>query len=55
MVLPDFPESRMDWREDWPDELPGLIVADALFGCYAIMIPMGGVVDVNIEYLVKIV
>ena len=53
LVFPDFPENRVDWRGDWPDDLPGMIIQEHAGGCYAVMTSFR-TKDVNIEYLVKI-
>ena len=32
MVLPDFPTHRKDWREDWPDDMTGVIIEKTKWG-----------------------
>lgn len=54
MVLPDFPTNRKDWRADWPDGSPGIVLEEHEFNVYTIMAGTW-VEEVNIEYLVEIV
>ena len=54
MVLPDFPANRYDWKEDWPDDTPGVILEVHEFNSYTIMAG-DWIEEVNIEYLVEIV
>ena len=41
MVLQDFPEHRHDWREDWPDNFPGIILEENEFSTYTVMAEPG--------------
>ena len=54
IVLPDFPEHRVDWRADWPDNMPGVIVEESPWNTFIVMTPLRAE-DVNIEYLVKVI
>ena len=54
LVLPDFPPNRTDWRSDWPDNVPGIVVCDQGFGVYTVM-TSDYMQEVNICYLVEIV
>ena len=55
MVLPDFPENRNDWREDWPDNTIGVIVEEHFRGkVFTIMTP-SHLEEVAIDYLVEII
>lgn len=54
MVLPDFPTHRNDWREDWPDNVAGVIIEKTKWDTYVVMTPLRAE-EVNIEYLVEIV
>jgi len=54
MVLSDFPAHRHDWREDWPDGMPGVIIEETTWGTYVVMTPIRAE-EVNIEYLVEVI
>ena len=55
MVLPDFPTHRADWREDWPDHTPGVIVEEHFRGkLFTVMTPTRKE-EVCIDYLVEVV
>jgi len=54
MVLPDFPAHRNDWREDWPDNMTGVIIEETPWDTYVVMTSLR-VEEVNIEYLVEVV
>ena len=55
MVLPDFPAHREDWREDWPDNMVGVIIEEHFRGkLFTIMTP-AYYEEVAIDYLVKVV
>jgi hypothetical protein len=54
MVLPDWPANRHDWREDWPDDTPAVILEVHKFNSYTIMAG-DWIEEVNGEYLVEIV
>ena len=55
LVLPDFPPHREDWREDWPDNTPGVIVEEHFRGkLFTVMTPMCQE-EVAIDYLVEVV
>jgi hypothetical protein len=55
MVLPDFPENRYDWREDWPDNEVGVIIEEHFRGTLFVIMVAGGQEEVNIDYLVEVV
>lgn len=55
LVLPDFPSHRKDWREDWPDNTPGVIIEEHFKGkLFTVMTPMRQE-EVAIDYLVEVV
>ena len=54
LVLPDWPANRDDWREDWPDDIAGIVLQEHEFNTYTIMAG-SWIEEVNIEYLVEIV
>ena len=55
LVLPDFPTYRTDWRDDWPDLTPGVIVEEHFRGkLFTVMTP-ARVEEVSIEYLVQVI
>ena len=54
MVLPDFPGNRSDWRTDWPDDMPGVIIEETQWNTFVVMTPYRAE-EINIEYLVEIV
>ncbi len=54
MVLPDFPEHRHDWREDWPDDQIGIIVKEDLRGTLFVIMTPTYLEEVNIDYLVEV-
>jgi hypothetical protein len=54
IVLPDFPEHRNDWRQGWPDDLPGVILEVTPYDTFIVMTPLRAE-EVNIEYLVELV
>ena len=54
IVLPDFPEHRVDWRSDWPDHIPGVIIEESPWDTFTVMTPLRAE-DVSIEYLVQVV
>jgi len=37
LVYPDFPENRLDWREEWPDNSPGIIIEETRYDIFVIM------------------
>jgi hypothetical protein len=54
LVLPDFPEHRADWRDDWPDDMTGVIVEETKWNTYVVVTSLR-TKEVNIEYLVKVI
>ena len=55
MVLPDFPANRYDWREDWPDDTPGVIIEEHFRGkVFTVMTPMRQE-EIAIDYLVEVI
>ena len=55
MVLPDFPDHRHDWREDWPDDVVGVIIEEHFRGkLFTVMTP-SCLEEVAIDYLVEVV
>ena len=54
MVFPDFPTHRNDWREDWPDDMAGMIIEETGWSTYVVMTPLRSE-EVNIEYLVELI
>lgn len=55
MVLPDFPDHRHDWREDWPDHVVGVIIEEHFRGkLFTVMTP-SCLEEVAIDYLVEVV
>ncbi len=54
MVIPDWPANRHDWREDWPENMAGVIIEETKWNTYVVMTPFRAE-EVNIEYLVEIV
>jgi hypothetical protein len=53
-VYPDFPINRADWRQDWPDKQPGIVIEELEFNTFMIM--TGSYLEeVHIEYLVEVV
>lgn len=54
LVYPDFPENRLDWRAEWPDNLLGIVVEETKWNTFVIMTELKSE-EVNIEYLVALV
>lgn len=54
LVLPDFPEHRDDWRHDWPDDIPGVVLEVTPYNTFVVMTPLREE-EVNIEYLVALI
>ena len=55
MVLQDFPENRHDWREDWPDNIVGIIVEEHFRGKVFTILTPSRCEEVAIDYLVEVV
>ena len=54
LAYPDFPENRLDWREEWPDNSPGIIIEETRYDTFVIMTSCK-TKEVCGEYLVALV
>ncbi len=55
LVLPDFPPGCHDWRKDWPDGFPGVVLEAHETNNTCTVMAGPWIEEVNVEYLVEIV